>query len=130
LLLVGEGIEARINGKLWRIGSLPFCGVDASTVPVLAEAGQTLIALRPDFRVINSLHELSCQAVRLMRQNFSWALAYNALAIPLAMTGQVPPWLAALGMSLSSALVIGNSLRLKTVPGSQSGVLSEPGEST
>jgi Cu2+-exporting ATPase len=50
-------------------------------------------------------------AKSLMRQNIAWATAYNLIAIPLAALGIVPAWGAALGMSLSSLLVVGNSLR-------------------
>lgn len=50
---------------------------------------------------------------RVIKQNLSWALLYNLLAIPAAALGFVPPWLAALGMSLSSLLVVGNAYRLK-----------------
>ncbi len=53
---------------------------------------------------------------RIVRQNFAWALGYNLLALPLAATGQVEPWLAALGMALSSLLVTLNSLRLARAP--------------
>ena len=49
---------------------------------------------------------------RIIMQNFAWALGYNLSAIPLAATGNVPPWAAAIGMSLSSLLVVANSLRL------------------
>ena len=45
-------------------------------------------------------------------QNLLWAFAYNMTLIPLAVMGFVPPWLAALGMSLSSLLVVGNACRL------------------
>ena len=41
-----------------------------------------------------------------------WAVAYNLIAIPFAAAGLVPPWLAAIGMSTSSLLVVLNSLRL------------------
>lgn len=50
----------------------------------------------------------------IIRQNLSWAALYNFIALPLAIAGLVPPWLAAIGMSASSLLVIGNSLRLRT----------------
>ena len=49
---------------------------------------------------------------RVIRQNMSWALLYNFGAIPAAAMGLVAPWLAALGMSLSSLLVVINALRL------------------
>lgn len=45
-----------------------------------------------------------------------WALGYNLLALPLAATGNVTPWLAALGMALSSLAVTANALRLTRVP--------------
>ncbi|MGE4335763.1 MAG: heavy metal translocating P-type ATPase [Pigmentiphaga sp.] len=57
-------------------------------------------------------HGTARQAVRIMRQNLAWALAYNITSVPLAMVGLMPPWAAGLGMALSSLLVIGNGLRL------------------
>jgi Cu2+-exporting ATPase len=53
----------------------------------------------------------------VVRQNLAWAALYNLLAMPAAAAGLIAPWQAALGMSLSSALVIGNSLRLLRAPG-------------
>ncbi len=47
-----------------------------------------------------------------MRQNIGWAAAYNLIAIPLAAAGFVTPWLAAIGMSVSSLVVVANSMRL------------------
>jgi Cu2+-exporting ATPase len=52
---------------------------------------------------------------RIVRQNLAWALGYNLLALPLAAAGLVTPWLAALGMALSSLAVTANSLRLARV---------------
>jgi Cu2+-exporting ATPase len=51
--------------------------------------------------------------LRIVRQNIVWAIGYNAVALPIAATGLLTPWLAALGMSLSSLLVVGNALRLR-----------------
>ena len=56
------------------------------------------------------------RARRIIRQNLAWALGYNLLALPLAAAGLVTPWLAALGMALSSLLVTANALRLARVP--------------
>jgi Cu2+-exporting ATPase len=50
--------------------------------------------------------------MQIVRQNLLWALAYNLTAIPLAAFGLLAPWMAALGMSLSSLLVMLNALRL------------------
>jgi Cu2+-exporting ATPase len=53
----------------------------------------------------------SRHAKRLMQQNIAWATGYNLIAIPLAALGWIPAWGAALGMSLSSLVVVTNSLR-------------------
>ncbi|MGE0099738.1 MAG: heavy metal translocating P-type ATPase [Hydrogenophaga sp.] len=50
--------------------------------------------------------------LRIVRQNLAWAAAYNAISVPLALAGYMPPALAGLGMAASSLLVIGNALRL------------------
>ncbi|WP_372872715.1 heavy metal translocating P-type ATPase [Shewanella sp.] len=49
---------------------------------------------------------------RIIRQNLAWALGYNVFILPLAVTGHVVPYIAAIGMSASSLIVVGNSLRL------------------
>jgi Cu2+-exporting ATPase len=50
--------------------------------------------------------------LRIVRENLGWALAYNLVAVPLAVAGYVTPWLAGIGMAGSSMLVVLNSLRL------------------
>jgi Cu2+-exporting ATPase len=54
---------------------------------------------------------LSRCAMRLVRQNLGWALAYNAVALPAAALGWIGPWEAAIGMSASSFIVVLNALR-------------------
>jgi len=56
------------------------------------------------------------KAYRLIRENLAWAVLYNLLAIPAAMCGWLEPWHAALGMSLSSLIVVLNALRLYLLP--------------
>ncbi|MBA4178430.1 MAG: heavy metal translocating P-type ATPase [Leptothrix sp. (in: Bacteria)] len=51
------------------------------------------------------------RAVRIVRQNFVWAGSYNAVSIPLALAGYLPPWAAGLGMAVSSLVVVTNALR-------------------
>jgi len=66
----------------------------------------------------NSLAEIAAtfrlarRAMRIVRQNFAWALAYNAFALPLAATGWIGPWEAAVGMAASSFIVVLNALRV------------------
>lgn len=52
------------------------------------------------------------RASRIIRQNLLWAFAYNLVAIPAAMFGWVAPWMAGIGMSASSLMVVLNALRL------------------
>ena len=56
--------------------------------------------------------EMARATLRVVRQNLAWAAGYNALAVPLAVAGFMPPWAAGLGMAASSLLVIGNAMRL------------------
>lgn len=49
----------------------------------------------------------------VVRQNFAWALGYNLVALPFAATGMISPWMAAIGMSVSSLIVVLNALRLR-----------------
>lgn len=65
---------------------------------------------------LGSLQHLIQQAHRyhhIVWQNFAWALLYNSLTIPVAMAGLITPYWAAIGMSLSSVVVVINSRRLK-----------------
>jgi Cu2+-exporting ATPase len=77
-----------------------------------ASAAQAdLVIWPPRLAVLPQLIVQARRAQRVMRQNLFWALAYNLLAIPLALAGWLPPWAAGLGMTLSSLLVVLNSWR-------------------
>jgi Cu2+-exporting ATPase len=54
----------------------------------------------------------AARTLAIIRENLFWALAYNLTAVPLAALGMVTPWMAGIGMSASSLVVILNSLRL------------------
>jgi Cu2+-exporting ATPase len=58
---------------------------------------------------------------RVVRENLAWAFAYNIVAIPAAAFGLVTPLVAALGMSASSLLVVGNALRVARMDGDAGG---------
>ena len=61
---------------------------------------------------VASARAIALKTGRLVRQNFGLAIAYNCVAVPLAMVGLITPLLAAIAMSTSSIVVIANSMRL------------------
>jgi len=75
-----------------------------------AQADAVLVGNRP----MDIVHTLAVarKAMRIVRQNLGWALAYNAACVPLALAGLLPPWAAGLGMALSSLVVVVNALRV------------------
>ena len=78
----------------------------------LAQRSADLVLGGASLMAIPAAIELARRTRRIIRQNLAWALAYNLLALPLAMAGLVTPWLAALGMATSSLVVTLNALRL------------------
>jgi Cu2+-exporting ATPase len=78
----------------------------------IAHSSADMILMNEDLRALPAAIHLARRVRRIVRQNLFWAAAYNFGSLPLAAFGLIPPWIAALGMSLSSILVIVNATRL------------------
>lgn len=72
----------------------------------------SILLLTPALSAIPKVLGMATDARRVMRQNLWWAMLYNLFALPLAAAGLLAPWTAALGMSVSSLVVVLNALRL------------------
>lgn len=82
----------------------------------LAQRAADLVLTSPSLARIPAAMALARRTRAIIRQNFAWAIGYNLVALPLAAAGLVTPWLAALGMTLSSLVVTLNALRLARAP--------------
>ena len=78
----------------------------------LAQASADMILLSERLAHLPEAVGMARDSLRIIRQNLGWAATYNALALPLAAMGYVAPWMAAIGMSASSLVVVVNALRL------------------
>jgi Cu2+-exporting ATPase len=104
--MVGDGInDAPVLG-----GS--GVSIAMSRGSALALASADLILVGDSLQALPQAFEVARRAQSVIRQNLTWAAGYNLTAMPLAAMGWVPPWLAAIGMSLSSIFVVLNSMRL------------------
>ena len=72
------------------------------------------VLLSSNLETIIDLVQLSKKTISVIKQNISWAIFYNVITVPLAVTGHVSPWMAAIGMSISSLFVVFNSLKINT----------------
>ncbi len=78
----------------------------------VAQAAADMVTLGGRLAVVADGVRIARDTHAVIRQNLAWAVLYNLVAIPAAALGYVTPWIAAIGMSVSSILVVLNALRL------------------
>ncbi|MGA8260591.1 MAG: heavy metal translocating P-type ATPase [Arenicellales bacterium] len=113
--LQGQGHRVAALGD--GINDAPF--LSAADVSISMARGADLARVNADLVLMGDCLDAVPEALRIarrvrtvIRQNIAWAVGYNLVALPAATLGMVPPWLAAIGMSLSSLVVVSNALRL------------------
>ncbi|MGB0931029.1 MAG: heavy metal translocating P-type ATPase [Chitinophagales bacterium] len=88
-------------------------GISMSNATQIAIQSAQVVLLKGNLRLLTKTIQISKRILKIIKQNLFWAFFYNVLMIPLAAMGMLNPMLAAGAMSLSSIMVVGNSLRLK-----------------
>ncbi len=107
VLMVGDGLNDSPSLAAATVSASPATAADISqTVADVVFQGDKLVP-------VAIIIETARRARNAMRQNIALSIGYNFLMVPLAVSGFVTPWLAAVAMSSSSLLVMANSFRLR-----------------
>ncbi|CAI6152245.1 MAG: putative copper-importing P-type ATPase A [uncultured Sulfurimonas sp.] len=107
IVMAGDGVN-----DILALGAADISVAMGSGSEIAIDVGD-IILLNDSLISLLSAFKISSTTFSLIKQNFGISLVYNAVTIPLAMAGYIIPLIAALSMSLSSLLVVGNSLRIK-----------------
>ena len=107
VVMVGDGIN---DAPVLSVADASIA-IDAGTA--LARASADAVALGKRLGIVSNAAGIARQTRRIIRQNLGWAILYNLTAVPLAAAGLLAPWMAAIGMSLSSLVVVLNALRVQ-----------------
>ena len=84
--------------------------------PALTRSHADLVVLSGSLADVAAARTVAERTMRVVRQNFAWAIAYNIVCVPIALLGWLPPWAAGLGMAISSLAVVLNAVRIDRSP--------------